>query len=552
MAIANFLADPAAREAAYESVLDLGFLNRQIALFGSLRIGPSDVLLFDLISGEKLIFDEEEIDALRLQYRDPVSNAVDPSRRQDIASEQFVSLLESRGFEYTNALKSLASLPGLASLADGVNSSAEFDQVLPILKAGLQANLLDLTGLLPAGTPAPAAAALKTLITTLPDAAQLQARVNQTILDLGFIDRQAGLWGALKIGASDLLLFELVSGERLIFDRQAVDSVRLQFRDPSSGQVDPSRFQDIATEQFVGLLESRGLEFSGALKTLAAVPGLGFLADGVSNLAEFDALLPILKSALQSNALDVTPFLPAGTPPGTGEALKTVLLNLPTSTTLVARGEALVDEALLVDNREAIKPLELSPSTFSLLYVACYGRPADVGGGEFWAGKLEAEGLSYSPRNGETLTQQEQLQFDRLIAAFANSDEATRLYGDLSNSQRVDQIYQHCFDRDAETDPLTGENYWLGKLNNGDIDFPELIAEVALGAQGSDLTHLTNKILSADRFTYAAGTTFPQLPYAGEQAAGIARTWLDQFERTAADASQVVGVISQISALAVG
>jgi hypothetical protein len=183
-----------------------------------------------------------------------------------------------------------------------------------------------------------------------------------------------------------------------------------------------------------------------------------------------------------------------------------------------------------------------------LLYVAYYGRPGDVGGLQFWQSKIAESGFSYAPRAGDGLTGVERPLYDRLVVDFGNSVESQRLYAGKSAKESADTVYQYCFGRDAEIDPLTGENYWVGKLERNEITLSQLAAEVALGAQGSDLTFMNNRIEAANLFFNAMDTPAEQLGYSGPNDDALARNWLLQFGFTRATSAMADEIMETIVA----
>ena len=98
----------------------------------------------------------------------------------------------------------------------------------------------------------------------------------------------------------------------------------------------------------------------------------------------------------------------------------------------------------------------------------------------------------------------------------------------------MDQVYQFCFNRNAEVDLIIGKNYWLDQLDRGNVSLPQLAVEVALGAQGEDIVIISNKICSAISFTDAIDTPPELAAFRGEQARLFGIGYLDGFGATAA------------------
>ncbi|MGE4533518.1 DUF4214 domain-containing protein [Halomonas sp.] len=121
------------------------------------------------------------------------------------------------------------------------------------------------------------------------------------------------------------------------------------------------------------------------------------------------------------------------------------------------------------------------------LYIAYYGRAADQGGLEFWADKIQEDGL------------------EPVLADFGNSAEFQDRFGDLSNEELVDNLYQQLFDRSAD---IEGLQFYVGVLESGDKNLAEIAYEILQGAQEPDSTTLANKLDAANAYTAAAGDDY--------------------------------------------
>jgi hypothetical protein len=129
-------------------------------------------------------------------------------------------------------------------------------------------------------------------------------------------------------------------------------------------------------------------------------------------------------------------------------------------------------------------------------YVAYYGRPADPGGLDYWATRMDAEGGS----------------LNAIIGAFGYSDEFNRRYGGLTNTQLVTLIYQQALGRDP--DPA-GLNWYVAELVAGRRTLQTITLDVLNGATTApDSTVVANKLAVAAYYTtkVAAGC-----PYGTEQ-----------------------------------
>lgn len=120
--------------------------------------------------------------------------------------------------------------------------------------------------------------------------------------------------------------------------------------------------------------------------------------------------------------------------------------------------------------------------TIQEAYLAYYGRSGDPAGLAFWEAELEA--------NGGDLR--------ALIDSFSNAREFRLLYGDLDNRAFIATIYRQLFDREPDA---AGEAFYLEQLATGALSRATLPLDILLGARGSDLLVLQNKIEVADYFT---------------------------------------------------
>jgi len=89
------------------------------------------------------------------------------------------------------------------------------------------------------------------------------------------------------------------------------------------------------------------------------------------------------------------------------------------------------------------------------LYIAYFGRPADPGGMDYWL------------QNGIT-----ERGFAEMIFY---QNEYQHVYGDLSVSDQVNQLYQNLFDRNADSDGL---NYWVDTIKSGKLTLANLAIDL--------------------------------------------------------------------------
>ncbi len=138
------------------------------------------------------------------------------------------------------------------------------------------------------------------------------------------------------------------------------------------------------------------------------------------------------------------------------------------------------------------------------LYIAYYSRPADPAGLDYWADRIENEGL------------------DTVINEFFVSAESIALHGaDPDAATRVNILYNNIFGRDAEEGGL---DYWVGKLETSG-DLGALALEILEGARNEDGLLIDNKLKAAQAFTAAVAAG--EVDYDGDAAAAIARSLLD-------------------------
>lgn len=141
------------------------------------------------------------------------------------------------------------------------------------------------------------------------------------------------------------------------------------------------------------------------------------------------------------------------------------------------------------------------------LYVAYFGRPADVAGLDYWTNVVEVEGGSLTA----------------VSAAFAKEKEYTDLFAGQTNAQIIDKIYTNMFGHAADA---AGRTYWVDLLTAGTVTIDTIVADVANGAQGTDATAVENKVAGASAFTAALDTPAEQAGYNGAAAAVLAKAFI--------------------------
>lgn len=146
----------------------------------------------------------------------------------------------------------------------------------------------------------------------------------------------------------------------------------------------------------------------------------------------------------------------------------------------LAVGALIAIPALPVLAQSDLFPDESSEVTGA--YLAYYARSADPAGHEYWTGRLIEEGGDLSD----------------LIEAFANSPESEARFGDLSDADFIDALYNQLFGRAPEPG---GKQYYLDGLASGQFTRATMALDVLFGTQGEDVAVLENKLEASSYFT---------------------------------------------------
>jgi probable HAF family extracellular repeat protein len=151
-----------------------------------------------------------------------------------------------------------------------------------------------------------------------------------------------------------------------------------------------------------------------------------------------------------------------------------------------------------------------SYSQIETIYIAYFGRAGDPGGTTYWGGQLASGALSITGEAASYSVQPESLaQYPFLVNPLtASTTGANNALDGFINS-----VYLNLFGHAADgTDTTGGLGYWRGNIlsalatNNAGTVAQELgvfCIQVAFGAQGADVTSLTNKVTVADFLTEA-------------------------------------------------
>jgi len=178
--------------------------------------------------------------------------------------------------------------------------------------------------------------------------------------------------------------------------------------------------------------------------------------------------------------------------------------------------------------------MALTESQIQELYVAYFGRPADVEGKAYWSGS--STGIS-------------------TVLGFAanmhSQSEFQDLYGSKETATQVNEIYQNLFSRDADA---AGLEYWTGQIGNGTLKLAEIAVHLIYAAKNnsgseSDKTALENKVAAAKAFTNdVADDATAQLAYTADDANAFstAKTFISTITTTAATAAQIDTQVAQV------
>ncbi|MGY6529314.1 MAG: CAP domain-containing protein, partial [Cyanobacterium sp.] len=166
--------------------------------------------------------------------------------------------------------------------------------------------------------------------------------------------------------------------------------------------------------------------------------------------------------------------------------------------------------------------LTFSKDNLQILYIPLTGRPGDSQGLEFWKNAVDGHNINYSPSTGDTLMnfpKEQRIGYETIINDFASSSETIGLFfAENDNLFAINLVYENAFNRSAEEEGL---NYWGNALEVGDVTFANLALEITLGARGSDVTILKNKVASAELFTQQLNSLGMDSRYVGEEAEKI-------------------------------
>jgi len=115
------------------------------------------------------------------------------------------------------------------------------------------------------------------------------------------------------------------------------------------------------------------------------------------------------------------------------------------------------------------------------LNLAYYGRTGDPAGVAYWSERLAASGGDLTA----------------IASAFATSAEAEERFGDSSDADLIEAVYQQLFGRAADE---AGKTFYLEQLARGRLTRETLPLDILLGATGTDETAVANKLAVSDYF----------------------------------------------------
>lgn len=162
------------------------------------------------------------------------------------------------------------------------------------------------------------------------------------------------------------------------------------------------------------------------------------------------------------------------------------------------------------------------------LYIAYFGRPADIGGLENFSREVarlvpQAQSIrdllaAYQAGNQDVLN---------LVNSFSASQESIDLYGLGTTASFVDAIYQNIFDRGAESEGL---NFWVDAIDNRGLNRAQVALEMmsaAIRNGAGDAITVMKKTIVSDSFTTLLDTEREVQAYVGNFAAAVARDMLN-------------------------
>lgn len=149
--------------------------------------------------------------------------------------------------------------------------------------------------------------------------------------------------------------------------------------------------------------------------------------------------------------------------------------------------------------------MALTTAQIQNAYVAFFNRPADVAGLNYWTAYTGS--------------------LQDLYNTFAQSSEYTTAFANLSSTAAVNQVYTNLL---GHAPDVAGLNYWVLKLDQKALKVADLALAVVNGAQGTDVTVISNKVSAATTYTGSLDTAAKILAYAtaNTTAMNAVKQWL--------------------------
>lgn len=155
------------------------------------------------------------------------------------------------------------------------------------------------------------------------------------------------------------------------------------------------------------------------------------------------------------------------------------------------------------------------------LYVGYFGRPADVGGFDYYKKQYLAAGAPTTV-TGVSQAYSSNPAIRALVDSFSTSAESQALYaGD--NRQFVEAIYRNLFNRGADD---AGRTYWANTIDSGALTRSNAAISIMAGAQSTDAEIIRRKTVTARNFTSSLDTQQEASAYGGMTANASVRRML--------------------------
>ncbi len=169
------------------------------------------------------------------------------------------------------------------------------------------------------------------------------------------------------------------------------------------------------------------------------------------------------------------------------------------------------------------------------LYISYFGRPADTLGAASMQAALNAAGAPTTIA-GLNSVYKTNATVKALVDSFGNSAESLALYPGTDAITFVAAIYQNILNRTAD---IAGLTFWATAIQNGTLTRGAASAAIMAGALANttaqgvvDAAIVNNKTTVATNFTFNIDTGAEAIAYAGNTAAGLARTMLSTVTNT--------------------